>query len=119
NPARLNGFARGRLIHRLLQFLPEIAPERREAAAAHFLAKPAHGLEPAEQAALAAEVLAVLREAAFAPVFGPDSRAEVPLAGLVGSTVISGQVDRLVLTKDAVLVVDYKSNRPPPATAET
>jgi len=39
----------------------------------------------------------------------------VPLIGLIGQTVVAGQVDRLVVTGDRVMVVDYKTNRPPPA----
>jgi len=32
--------------------------------------------------------------------------------------VISGQVDRLVVEEDRVLIIDFKSNRPPPANIE-
>ena len=108
------GFSRGRLVHRLLELLPELAPERRAEAAQRFLASPAHGLRAAEQAEIAAETLAVLEDPAFAPLFGPGSRAEVALAGVVGGRAISGQVDRLLIGGRDVLVVDYKSNRPPP-----
>ncbi len=52
-----------------------------------------------------------------APLFGPRSRAEVPIVGLVGRFAVSGQIDRLAVTDEAVLVIDYKTNRPPPATA--
>ncbi|HLJ20622.1 MAG TPA: double-strand break repair helicase AddA, partial [Stellaceae bacterium] len=109
-------FQRGRLIHRLLQSLPELASERRAAAAERFLALPVHGLAPEAQAAIAAEALAVLAEPEFAPIFGPGSRAEVPVVGLVGNRALSGQIDRLVVTDDAVLVVDYKTLRPAPAS---
>ena len=68
--------------------------------------------------ALAAETLAVLDHAEFAALFGPSSRAEVPLVGLIGGRVLSGQVDRLLVTDDEVLIVDFKTNRPPPATHE-
>jgi ATP-dependent helicase/nuclease subunit A len=61
----------------------------------------------------------VLRTPAFAPLFGPDSRAEVPLAGLIdgpdGPRALSGQVDRLLITGREILVVDYKTLRPAPA----
>ena len=30
---------------------------------------------------------------------------------------MSGQIDRLAVTADSVLVADFKTNRPPPATA--
>jgi len=111
-------FHRGRLIHRLLQRLPEIAPEDRAEACRRFLARPGHGLDEAEQAAIAAETLAVIEDPRFAALFGPDSRAEVPLVGVVGGRVIAGQVDRLVVGEDAVSVIDYKTNRPAPARAE-
>ncbi len=109
-------FQRGRLIHRLLQSLPELPIERRAAAAERFLAFPVHGLVPEARAAIAAEALAVLAEPEFAPIFGPGSRAEVPVVGLVGNRALSGQIDRIVVTSDAVLVVDYKTLRPAPAS---
>ena len=50
------------------------------------------------------------------PLFGPSSRAEVPLAGVVGDQAIFGQVDRIAVTAREVLLIDYKTNRTPPAT---
>ncbi len=110
-------FRRGRLIHRLLQTLPDRPPADRASALARYLAEPPLGLTGAEQAEIAAEVLAVLALPALAPLFGPESRAEVPLAGVVGGQAIFGQVDRLAVTPDAVLLLDYKTNRTPPSTA--
>jgi ATP-dependent helicase/nuclease subunit A len=109
-------FRRGTLIHRLLETLPDLAPKERSAAAARYLARPAHGLDPAEQDAIAKEALAILDDPTFAPLFGPNSRAEVPIVGQVDGEIISGQIDRLVVTDDAVMIVDYKTNRPPPET---
>ncbi len=110
-------FRRGRLIHRLLQSLPDRPPAERAPALARYLAEPALGLSEAERAEIGAEVLAVLALPELAPLFGPHSRAEVPLAGRVGEQAIFGQVDRLAVTPDAVLLLDYKTNRTPPATA--
>ena len=111
-------FRRGNLIHFLLQTLPEIEPGRREQDARRYLARPAHGLDPGQQADYAAEALKVLAMPEFAALFGPDSRAEVPLVGCINGRVISGQLDRLVVDGRTVRVVDYKTNRPPPARAE-
>jgi ATP-dependent helicase/nuclease subunit A len=111
------GFRRGRLIHRLLELLPEVAPEHRTAAAHRFLARRAHDLDTGQQEEIAVEALGVLEDPAFAPVFAPGSFAEVALAGVLGDRVMAGQVDRLVITDSAILVVDYKSNRPPPEHA--
>ena len=51
-------------------------------------------------------------------LFGPGSRAEVPLIGEVSGHVISGQVDRLLVTAEAVSVIDYKTNRAPPESED-
>ena len=111
------GFRRGLLVHRLLQILPEMAPETRERAARRFLARRVHGLDRPEQDSLAAEVMAVLGDPDFASLFGPRSRAEVPIVGRIGDYVVAGQVDRLCVTDEVVQIVDYKTNRPPPADA--
>lgn len=110
-------FRRGRLIHRLLQELPELPAAARDAAAHSWLARPTHRLDPSEQAEIAAEVAAVLADPLLAPLFGPDGRAEVPLSGEIGGRLISGQIDRLVVNADAVTVLDLKSDRPPPRSA--
>ena len=107
-------FRRGIILHRLLQFLPEVTPGQRGAAAQRYLARPTLGLGEAERGALAAEALAVLAEPAFAAVFAPEALAEAPIAGAVGEYVMSGQIDRLLIGEEEVLVVDYKTNREPP-----
>ena len=113
-----NRFLRGRVIHTLLQHLPSFPHEARLGAALRYLAKPAHGLLLADAEQIAVEVLAVMAHPGLAPLFGPDSRAEVPLTGAVGNAVISGQVDRLVVLPSQVLLADFKTNRKAPARAE-
>ncbi len=112
------GFRRGLLIHRLLQSLPQLAPDARAAAGRRFLARPVHGLDAAAQAAILAETLAVLDDPAAASLFGPDSLAEVPVVGLVGERAISGRIDRLVVDASGVTIVDYKTLRPAPASED-
>ncbi|MBY0331514.1 MAG: PD-(D/E)XK nuclease family protein, partial [Acetobacteraceae bacterium] len=111
-------FRRGRLVHALLQHLPDRPAAEREAAGRRFLARPGHGLVPEEQAEVLAEVLAVLAHPEVAAAFGPDSLAEAPIAGRVGGQLIAGQVDRLVVGAARVLVLDYKTNRPPPRSLD-
>jgi ATP-dependent helicase/nuclease subunit A len=108
-------FQRGIIIHRLLQTLPELPRERREAAATAFLAR--FAIEPESRSQIVRETLAVLDDPHFAPLFAANSRAEVPLTGLVGTHVVSAQIDRLAVTADEVWIVDYKTNRPPPRDA--
>jgi ATP-dependent helicase/nuclease subunit A len=114
--AALGRFRRGDLIHRLLERLPEIAPADRPDAARRLLARETD-LDEAQRAEMIAAAFSVLDDARFAPVFGPGSRAEVALTGALPSpsnAAINGRIDRLVVTPDRVLVIDYKTNRPAP-----
>ncbi|WP_420434665.1 UvrD-helicase domain-containing protein [Hyphobacterium sp.] len=110
-------YRRGSLIHKLLETLPDLPEERREGAAEAYLAiQP--DLDDKTLSEIVRETLAVLANPAFAALFGPDSLAEVSLTGtapgLPEGLVLNGQVDRLVVTDHEVLIVDYKTNRPPP-----
>jgi ATP-dependent helicase/nuclease subunit A len=113
--------ARGSATHRLLQSLPDIPPEaRQEAARRHMTRVPE--LDAEERETVVDQALAILRDARFAGLFQPGSRAEVPIVGRLTlrdhTVAVSGQVDRLVVTADAVLIADYKTNRPAPARIE-
>lgn len=107
-------FRRGLVVHRLLELLPPLPAGKRVPACRAWLARHAHDLSAAWRAEVAGETLAILNHPDFADLFGPGSRAEVPLAGVVGDRVISGQVDRLIVRDGDVAVVDYKTNRPMP-----
>lgn len=118
NKAQNMAMLRGSLTHRLLQSLPGIPPERRLKAAQDYVAREGKKLAASDHAPLIADVMRVLDDARFGALFGPGSRAEVPIVGLVeidGETRrVNGQVDRLVVTADWVLIADYKTNRPAP-----
>ena len=95
-----------------------MAAERRAAAARAYLDRAAPDWSQTTREQTVAEALAVLAHPDAAPLFGPGSRAEAPVTGLIGDRVVSGQVDRLVVTDSLVIVADYKTNRPPPSRAE-
>jgi len=104
-------------VHRLLQSLPDIPPDRRTDVARQFLMRTARELA-AEHDALVAHFTRLLDDARFKPLFAPGSRAEVPIVARVatsqGLRIVSGQIDRLAITPDAVLIADYKTDRPAP-----
>jgi ATP-dependent helicase/nuclease subunit A len=115
-------FLRGTLTHALLEHLPGLAKENWRAAAEAFLASRAAQLPVQVRKDIAAETLAVLEDPDLAPLFGPGSRAEVAIAaevahpGRSGAMMrLTGKIDRLVHNGDDVMIVDYKTNRPPPA----
>jgi ATP-dependent helicase/nuclease subunit A len=111
--ARERAIARGLAVHRLMQSLPDVPPERRADAARRFFARHDRLAEP-ERETIIGQVLAILSDPRFAALFGPGSRAEVSIAGRYRGRPVAGQVDRLVVAPGAVLIADYKSNRPAP-----
>ena len=119
---RRRALQRGTLVHRLLQSLPDVPQERRPDTARTYLGRNADDWSAAEREALAAQVLALIGDPRFAPVFADGSRAEVAIAGRLTTqrgnpVLVSGQIDRLVVTPQAVLIVDFKTNHTPPASA--
>jgi ATP-dependent helicase/nuclease subunit A len=122
NIDRRKAMQRGTLVHRLLQALPDIPPAQRDEAIRGYLARAARDFTDGEQEQIAAQVTAVLDDSRFAALFAPGSRAEVPIVGRLvrdGRTfTISGVVDRMVVTGDAVLIADYKTNDPAPRRPE-
>ena len=111
-------FQRGQLIHGLLQHLPALPEADRRPAAVRFLRRTGNDVAADDASAIADEVMAILAHPTIAPLFGSDSRAEVPLTGVVGDVVVGGLIDRLVVLPDRVLLADFKTNRRPPTTVE-
>jgi ATP-dependent helicase/nuclease subunit A len=114
---RQRALARGNAVHRLMQSLPDVPPERRAAAARRFLARQDDFDDP-ERDEIARQVVGLLADARFAPLFAPGSRAEISIAGRFGDRPLAGQVDRLVVKPDEVLIADYKTNRPAPRSLD-
>ena len=107
-------FKRGLLVHKLLETLPALPPERRAQAAKRWLSEPAHELDGDAQAQILSETLAVLEDPALERLFAPDSLAEVAVSGVLGGRAVSARLDRLWVGEDRVDVIDYKTNRPAP-----
>jgi ATP-dependent helicase/nuclease subunit A len=117
SPRDAKRFQRGNVIHALLARLPEIEPDARHAIALRYLKARAPDEEPE---ALAAQIIRILNDPEFAPAFAPGSRAEIGLVAdlpeLGPGARVNGRIDRLAVTDDEVLIVDFKTNRPPPTT---
>jgi len=114
-------FRRGALIHRLLQSLPE-APEseRRKLAADMLEIEP--DLTAKQRKEILATTLAVLDHPDLSPVFAPGGVAEAAIVGwgpgLPEGVQISGRADRLIVTANEAVIVDFKTNRPAPERIE-
>ncbi|MET3520088.1 double-strand break repair helicase AddA [Mesorhizobium abyssinicae] len=118
------GFAvlRGLALHKLLQMLPSVAEGERQDAAERYLARAGAGWPEAERGKALAAVMAILADPRFTALFAPASRAEVAVMGSLEVKgklrSISGKIDRLAVSGHSVSIVDYKTNRPAPATLE-
>jgi ATP-dependent helicase/nuclease subunit A len=119
---RDKAIARGVLMHRLLQALPELPPSARHAAAARHLARRAADFSSDECERMTEQVCCLLEDARFAEFFAPGSHAELPIVARFehngGMIAVSGQVDRIAVGADAVLIADFKTNHPAPRTLE-
>lgn len=123
DPAEKPSFAieRGLVIHRLLQVLPGLVESERNLAAERYIARAGVNWQEVDRRRAVDSTMAILREKEFAAVFGEGTRAEVSIMGTLliagAKRPISGKIDRLVVTDDQVLIVDYKTNRPPAGSA--
>jgi ATP-dependent helicase/nuclease subunit A len=126
---RQKALRRGRLVHRLMQSLPDIAPARRREAAERYLAKNAlaknalAAFAADEQRDIVGKLLAILEDENFAALFAHGSRPEAAIVGRVrragaAPVLVSGQIDRLSVCADAILIADYKTDRGFPARVE-
>ena len=118
SPERERARERGDLVHALMERLPPMAAVKRPAAARSLLASLAPGLAADQSDRLADAAIAVIEGPETARLFGPDSRAEVAVAGTVplpgGLEVeVAGRIDRLSTTAAGVAMADIKTGMRP------
>jgi ATP-dependent helicase/nuclease subunit A len=101
---------RGKLLHALFERVTDGASL---AAAGHWLDATVRDTN-IDKAQLLAAVSNVVNNPDWAAFFSPAARAEVPLAAVVGKTVVTGRVDRLVIEPGLVRVIDFKTGRSVP-----
>ena len=113
---RAEKLRRGTLIHTLFEVLPNLPPKARWRQAEAFLKKQPD-LTPDQRTEMLDAAFRVLDDPKFADIFGEGGRAEAPVIGqLANGATINGRVDRLVVAKSEILVIDYKTDRPAPAS---
>jgi ATP-dependent helicase/nuclease subunit A len=120
---RQKALQRGQIVHRLMQSLPDLQQPARRAALERYLANAARNLSASEQAEIARQVLGIVEDSNFAEVFAAGSRPEVPIVGRIARAdgepiLVSGQVDRLSVSADDVLAIDYKTDSTVPTQLE-
>jgi ATP-dependent helicase/nuclease subunit A len=113
---------RGRMTHRMLQMLPDFPETERRAAAERYACRAVPFWPEAERLQLVETVMAVLSAPDLSDAFSDHAQAEVSIMGTINlddrEYAVSGRIDRLVVNDGRVMIMDYKTNRNPPALQE-
>lgn len=108
---------RGRLIHALLQTLPELPRGDWRVAGQRFLSRDPD-VSDREADEMLEVTLRTLNDPGFADIFAPGGRNEAAIVGALPSgQMVNGRVDRLIIDDDQVMIIDYKTDRPAPFEA--
>lgn len=102
----------GALVHMLLEHLAPLAAALRTKVGAQLL----RTTDADTAKTVLAEALAVLDTPALADIFAPNALAEVPVTADLGPKRLYGVIDRLIVTHDHILAIDFKTNRTVPDT---
>ncbi len=113
----------GVIIHSLLEILPPIPIERRMSAALSFLNARASDFSQEKREKLALDTIDLISRADLASLFSKDSKAEVAITGMLvregrPSRRVTGQIDRLAILENEVLIADFKTTSVPPSSVE-
>lgn len=109
----------GRRVHLLLEHLPNFPPEMHLETGRKLLGACDDVLDGIEADTLITEISALLDQPHLQAIFSPDALAEVDITGtLPDGQRIHGAIDRLLITPERVLAVDFKSNKIVPETAD-
>src|SRR6056297_3360326 len=101
---------RGRQVHRLLEFLPQVPRPDWPATAARLLSNGPDAAMGEELALLLAEAEKVLTRPSLTPLFAGDALTEVAITADLRTARLHGVIDRLILAPDHVMAVDFKTN---------
>ncbi|MEI4485425.1 double-strand break repair helicase AddA [Frigidibacter sp. MR17.14] len=110
---------RGRQLHLLLEHLPGWGGEDPAEMAWRLLGQGEDAAAPDEAAALLAEAQRILAAPGMAPFLTPEALAEVEFTARLpelGDRLVHGAIDRLIVTPERIIALDYKSNAVVPAT---
>jgi ATP-dependent helicase/nuclease subunit A len=117
-PDQRGAALRGKLLHRLFERLPDLAPQERAQRADAWLERSGDAPDPDFRRQLIADACRVIADPVFADLFRPDALAEAPIAAVLpDGQVVAGTVDRLLVTPDRILLADFKTGRSVPADA--
>ena len=102
----------GQIIHELLEWLPDVETQARSAVLEQYLDQKKTISEDAKTR-IKNEILQLLQQPEMADLFGPDALCEVPVVGIVDAMPVSGQIDRLCIGTERIIIADFKTGHVP------
>ena len=116
---RAAALQRGTLMHAALEHLPECPPADWSHRLQTFFAKNAPDINLELRKTWVQEIVQTLENTNLSAFFQSGSLAEVRVVGTLNGRPVVGQIDRLYVDDSLmeVHILDYKTNRPPPANA--
>ena len=114
--SRHSALAYGRLAHRLLEILPSV-PAPRRGDVARPIMRQYDDLTDAAKDDILQRVEAIIEMPELAPLFSRQALAEVPINGRVHGVGVAGQIDRLYVDEDQIILADFKTGQRPDGPA--
>ncbi|MEL6829598.1 MAG: 3'-5' exonuclease, partial [Pseudomonadota bacterium] len=113
--ARRFAMHRGEIIHTLLQLVPELPSLRWRSEVRAYLDQ-TPDLTDDQRTEILTVTMATLADPEISNLLSRSGRSEVPISGhLPNGDPISGRIDRLCISAESILILDYKTDRPAPA----
>ena len=108
---------KGRLTHKLLEFLPQIKERKREETARKFLELDHIKLDQNIRQIIMEEIFSILDHPEYKKFFSTQALSEVPVSGLLEDisdknfVKINARIDRLLIEDHDIWILDYKTGR--------
>ncbi len=101
-----DGYARGLIIHSILQYMPKIEKERRK----NWVRKYLDNINTSEDKdEIYSKILAFNEKYGY--LFVLEGKSEITLSGIIDGKSVLVRLDRLCITQDKAIIIDYKSHR--------
>ncbi len=101
-----DGYARGLIIHSILQYMPKIEKERRK----NWVRKYLDNINISEDKdEIYSKILAFNEKYGY--LFDLEGKSEITLSGIIDGEPVLVRLDRLCITQDKAIIIDYKSHR--------
>lgn len=100
----------GKITHKILEFLPNLGQnsEKSLQIAQKYLEN--QNITGKNQKIILKNIQNIIENPDFNFLFSKNSRSEVAISAKIDNKIISGQIDRLILDKNSVIIIDYKTN---------